>query len=302
MDTKRCLFCNKIVSVEVKGNDEVYFGCCCAPDSCYSLTRESYLSFFSLSLENQRDMFPIISGYIRDLTECGERVALSYDDLEAIKNSARIPVMIDEKENLLLRYFHKRCIGPHEPVQIRPLSENFNLTYSPNLQEFVYVIEQLRDKKLIERTGTTFELTKYGWEEAAARIGKKKLEPCIVLLPNDSLHQKWRELVFPIIEKFGFFARFVEMSNLDDSIGLISECKLLIADITGDTSEGYFASGLALGLGITVICTKQHSHREALPPLTNQLKPILWGELEELTFALRNRLKSRTSSSYQVIN
>jgi hypothetical protein len=292
MDTKRCLFCNKIVSIEVKGNDEVYFGCCCAPDSCYSLTGDSYVSFISISLENRRDLFPIISGYIRDLTECGEQVALSYDDLETIQNSARVPMTIDEKENLLLRYFHNRCSGPHEPVHIRPLSENFNLTYSRNLQEFVYVIEQLRDKKWIERTGTTFELTKYGWEEAAARIGKKQLKPCIVWLPGDSLHPKWREFVFPIIEKHGFFARFVELTNLEDSIGLISKCKLLITEMTCDTSEGYFASGLALGLGITVICTKQHSHGEVLPPLMNQLKPILWGELEELTFALQNKLKS----------
>jgi hypothetical protein len=97
-------------------------------------------------------------------------------------------------------------------------------------------------------------------------------------------------LVLPILEKHGFFARFVEISKLEDSSGLISECKLLIADLTGVPSEGYFVSGFALGSGIQLICTVRYREGEPLPPLMNRLKPVLWREMEELAAALRNKL------------
>lgn len=292
MDTKRCLFCNKIGSFQVRGDKEVYTGCCCAPDSNYSLTGESYVSFASLSLENQRQIFPIISGYIRNLTICGEKVVVSFEDLESIRNSADIPVTIEEKENLLLRYLYKRCTGPDEPIHIRPLSEHYNLTYSPNLQEFVYVIERLRDKKWIERTGTTFQLTKDGWEEIAARMAKIPLKPCVVLLPKTSLQQIWRDLVPPLLTQCGFLARFAETSNLNESLELISECKLLIADLSDDTSRGCFAAGYALGQGIQVISTIPYSRREALPRLTNHLNTIYWENTEDLSTAMRTTLHS----------
>ncbi|TVY11390.1 hypothetical protein [Paenibacillus cremeus] len=299
MDTKRCLFCNKIVSFQVKDEKEIYTGCCCAPESNYSLTVESYASFASLSLDLSRQAFPIISGYIRNSTVCGEKVDVSFEDLETICNSADIPVTIEEKEYLLLRYLYKQCTGPDEPIHIRPLSEHYNLAYSRNLQEFVYIIERLRDKKWIERSGTTFQLTKDGWDETAARMAKIAPEPCVILLHKTSLQQIWRDLVPPLLKQYGFHARFVETSNLNESLELISECKLLVADLSDDTSRGCFAAGYALGIGIHVISTIPYSLREALPRLTNQLNTIYWEKTEDLSTALRTTLYALSPSVHQ---
>lgn len=45
------------------------------------------------------------------------------------------------------------------------------MTYSPNLQELVYIIDKLISDQLLIREGMTFKLTETGWNEAAESAG-----------------------------------------------------------------------------------------------------------------------------------
>jgi len=75
-------------------------------------------------------------------------------------------------------------------VLIQPLSSSYNLTYSPNLQELVYILDKLTNEQFMIREGMTFKLTDEGWNEAAAIAGGKKIKPCIVLM-SDAEDLRW---------------------------------------------------------------------------------------------------------------
>lgn len=295
MEMKRCLFCDKIVPLQPQGDYDRYVGCSCAPGGFYSLKRDSYDLYHELSYQEKRQWFPILSGYIRELTDCNETVLLSFEDLEAVVNSPRIPGTMDEKAGRLLLYLHRNSSGPGDPVIIHRLSESCNLTYSPNLQELVYIIEKLKDELLIERIGTTFKLTESGWREAAARAGGKRLKPCLVYLPNEKqLREEWKENVLPKLEQCGYFPRMSGDSqaekNGEDTVRLISECKLILADLASGEPEVYFAAGFALGMQIPVILTVNRDNAVNLPVRIKQIQPYVWEKTEDVAAMMQRRL------------
>lgn len=294
MQKKLCVFCSEIVPIESKGEHDRYVGCHCSPDGFYSLLRDSYDPIRAFPHHTKRQLFPIISAYIRELTDCDERVTLSIEDLETIRNSPRIPVTIEEKGSRLLQYLYRHSEGPGDPVVINPLSQSFNLTYSPNLQELVYIIEKLREEQLIVRESVTFRLTEQGWSEAAARAGGRKLKSCFVLLSDDvDLCAEWSERLLPKLEQCGYQPRLFNhpgTDNADNSMQQISESKLIIADLTNHSPEVYFGAGYALGINIPVIWTVNRSHAGKLFVQTQQIRPIVWDTAEELAAVLQQRL------------
>ncbi|TNJ63804.1 hypothetical protein FE784_23290 [Paenibacillus hemerocallicola] len=297
MSSKRCLFCDKVVPIRPKGEYDCYVGCSCAPEGSYNLLRDSYEHFVLLSYQIKRQMFPIISGYIRELTDNEEAVALSVEDIEAIRNSPRIPATVEQKESLMLKYLFRRSDKPFDPVVLGPLADHCNLTYSPSMQELVYIIEKLRDEKLLERIGTTFKLTEKGWSAAKEKSNGKRSKPCFVMIPEQAgIRESWSEKVIPAIERFGYAPHVFEPSKwkkVDDStIRLISESKLFIADLSGQCPEVYFAGGLALGMEIPVICSVKREYTDALPVMSMQFRPIGWENADELAELMQQRLRA----------
>lgn len=302
MEKKRCLFCSEIVQIEEKGMHDHYLGCYCAPGASYSLLRDSYNTINAFSYQIKSKRFPIVSAYIREQTDCGEAVMLSIEDLATIENSPNIPVTIEEKEGRLLQYLYRHSDGPDDPVVIHPLSQSYNLTYSPNLQELVYIIEKLKEERLIIREGMTFMLTEKGWSEAAARAGGRKLKSCFVLLSDCAdTRSEWSTSVFPKIEQCGYLPRLFHQSDMNSrenhSIELLSDCKLIIADLSKLSPEVYFAAGYALGKNIPVIWTVNRSSADELFVQSHPIRPFVWDTTEELAEMLQQRLSYKGISS-----
>ncbi|CAM4210807.1 hypothetical protein L1N85_14100 [Paenibacillus alkaliterrae] len=295
MIKKRCLFCDEIVPIEPKGEHDSYISCNCSPGGFYSLLRDNYDAINGYSHQTKRQLFPLISAYIREQTDRDERVTLSIEDLDLIKNCPKIPVSIEDKGGRLLQYLYRHSEGPGEAVVIHPLTHSFNLTYSPNLQELVYIIEKLREEQLIIREGMTFKLTEIGWSEAAARAGGRKLKSCFVLLSDDrELSKQWSESVLPKLEQCGYLPSLFNQSGVENrdnqSLQLISESKLIIADLTNLSPEVYFAAGYALGMNVPVIWTVKHNDRDKLNVQTRLIRPFVWDTAEELAVLLQQRL------------
>lgn len=296
MDMKRCLFCDQIVHVQFIGEYERFANCSCAPGDSYSLSKDSYEQFHALSYAVKRQMFPIMSAYIRETTDVGGAVALSFEDLEKIEQSPLIPVTIEDKADRLLQYLYRHSESPLQPVVIHRLSDSYNLTYSLNLQELVYIIERLKDELLIERIGTTFKLTAEGWSKAEALSGGKRLKSCLVYLDHDTVNRAdWAEQVFPRIEECGYSPLLgddaQDSESSDYHVRNITESKLVVADLTGQSPEVYFAAGLALGLQIPVIWTVQSRDAVNLPAgMFNHFQPFVWDNTEELADMMRQRL------------
>ncbi|RKN71901.1 hypothetical protein [Paenibacillus ginsengarvi] len=295
MDTKRCVFCDKIVPVKQKADYYSFIGCLCAPGESYKLRADSYELYASLSHQTKHLLFPIVSAYIRELIDCEEPVSLTFEDLETIRSSPRVPVTIEAKADKLLQYFRRQAKGPNETVVIRQLGDHYNLTYSPNLQELVHIIEKLRDEQLLERTGASFKLTEKGWQEAEAKAEGKRLMPCAVIVPGlEEKRKEWSMTIFPKLQQCGYIPSMIEYSKLnkvgDSAFQTIAESKLLVADLSGDCADIYFAAGYALGQEVPVLISVQRSEAERLAIKSSQMRPIVWEQTEELADKLQQRL------------
>ncbi|KHL92586.1 hypothetical protein QW71_28620 [Paenibacillus sp. IHB B 3415] len=288
---KHCLFCDQIVPIIAEGDYDRYLECFCAPGGFYSLLRDSYESILSLSHQQKRDMLHLVSAYIREMTDRGEKVSVSAGDLDSIVNSPAIPVTIEDKGNRLLQYLYRHSEGPVEPVVIQPLSSSYNLTYSPNLQELVYIIDKLGSDQLLIREGLTFKLTAQGWSEAAATSGGKKLKQCVVLLPEEEeLRTEWQEKLLPKIEQYGYLPRLFAYSSETYSLESIADSQLIIADVTGQSPEVYYAAGYALGRGIPVIWTVKSCDADNLRVHLQEIRPLVWDTAEDLVVLLQQKL------------
>ncbi|MCA1295231.1 hypothetical protein LBW89_19655 [Paenibacillus sp. alder61] len=296
MMKKRCLFCDEIVPTKSESNYDRYIGCSCSPGGYYSLRSDSYEAIQSFTHQKKREMFHLISAYIRERTDSDDKVTLTVNDLESIANSPEIPLTLEDKGHRLLQYLYRHAGNPGESVVIHPLSSNYNLTYSPNLQELVYIIDKLRNEHLLVREGINFQLTEKGWSEAAAIGGGKKRTPCSVLLPDqEELRSEWLGGLLPKIEKYGYQPRVVTLSGAKNgeeefSLERISESKLMIADLTGQSSEVYFAAGYAFGLNIPIIWTVHSSGAHIQLPGIEEIRPIVWESVEELAVILQHKL------------
>lgn len=300
MQKKNCLFCNELVPIEAIGGYDRFFNCFCSPGGYYHLLRDSHSTIQSFSYPRKRELFPIVSAYIREQTDCNERVFLTLEDMDKIPNDASIPASLEDKEARLLQFLHRNTEAPYEAVVLHPLLQHHNLTYSPNLQEFIYIIERLRNQQHIIREGGTLKLTEQGWRTAAARAGGPKNKPCLLFLSSDEQHaQQWSDTVMFKAEQLGYkplLAHELSEENSNMSIPeLILESKLIIADVTQPLPDLYFAAGYAFASNIPVLLTMKHSRGEPISALPLPLQPVLWDTAEELSEALTYLINNQKS-------
>ncbi|MCA0753602.1 hypothetical protein KP806_00955 [Paenibacillus sp. N4] len=293
---KNCLFCGELAAIDTVGRYERFNGCFCAPGGSYTLFKDSYAAIQSFPYAKKRGLFPIVSGYIRELTDCEEKVSLTLEEVDAIESSPKIPATIEEKEAKLLQFLYRHSEGAGDPVTLQPLSQHFNLTYSPNLQEFVYIIEKLRDVQFITREGGTLRLTEEGWKEAVARQGGKKLKKCLILISSvEEYGLEWSKVILPKVEQYGYEPCVINYSDQgkQDSCptALIAESKLIIADATRRSPEVYCAAGYGHALDIPLLWTVKSDRMEpdqAAP--FDSIRQIEWDTVDQLSTALTNAM------------
>ncbi|MFC3746858.1 hypothetical protein [Paenibacillus sp. GCM10012306] len=295
MAKKQCLFCDQIVPLETSGDYDKFIDCHCAPGDSYRLLRGSYETVNALSHQDKRQLFPILSAYIREQIDRGNQVVLAAGELESIANSPDIPATIEEKGARFLQYLYRHSEAAGEAVVIQPLANSYNITYSPNLQELVYIIDKLAGEELLVREGMSFKLTDKGWAEAAARAGGRRLKPCCVLLSADPvLLEEWSTHVLPRIEQCGYSPQVFNAAEQDRretyALDTIAASKLIIADVTTHSPEVYLGAGYALGQDIPVLWTMKSVHHEHGPLLPSEIRLLLWDTAEELAAILLQRL------------
>lgn len=283
---KHCLFCNELADMKQDENFDRYSGCMCAPNTYYHLSTEAYSHIQSFSYAKKRQLLPLVSAYVRERAENGERMLLTPAKLEEIMVDPHIPMTTEEKEKRLLQYLYGRTDSAMEPVNLHPLSRSFNLTYSTNLQEFVYIIEKLRETELLIREGSVLKLTDQGWSEAAAFSGGGKRKLCSVMVGDEEIGLEWSAQLLPGLEQCGYDTRLFLPSSLrkPDSALLesLTESHYIIADLTEAGPEVYFAAGYAAHADIPLTWTIRADQSDSLLPQSEWIRPIPWEETEEL--------------------
>lgn len=298
MITKRCLFCDSPVPVKAgAGTLERFIGCDCAPAADYGIAAEHYEALGALSYPRQRELFPLASAYIREMTGLGRDVVVTAEEVEALPASPHVPLTVEAKSAKLLAYLRRQCAGPGEPVIVHRLARSYNLTYSQNLQEMVYVIEKLRDEELLERTGSVFSLTAKGWEQAglAADGGMQKI--CVVAGSGDAeADAEWTGHVLPLLQQCGYTPRMLGRegdAEAERPLELLARAVLVLAELSGDAASASLAGGYALGAGIPLLWTSRQG--AAAPPAWAGAAPLRWQDPEELSALLLQRLRSEAA-------
>ncbi|WP_010272288.1 hypothetical protein [Paenibacillus senegalensis] len=297
---KRCLFCEKPVNARNPGNpaDFLFQNCFCSPDGQYEISAADYELLNAWPHADKRGSFHLISGYIRELTDQGEHVRITRELADSIQQSPLVPASIEAKKAKCLLYLKRHASGPLEPVQLTHLSEAYHLTYSPNLQEFIYILEEMKSEKLIERIGSSLSLTSKGWEAALKLSIPKGDKTCFVAIHDDSsgLRECFEQIIIPQIGAHGFEAILPDgrADQAQDFRKQIAECDVVIADFTLPQRHVYFEAGYAEGRGVPVIYTL---HAEAaakaealLPEESLRSETIFWDTPEELAELLKTRL------------
>ncbi|MBH5317042.1 hypothetical protein I6N90_04370 [Paenibacillus sp. GSMTC-2017] len=293
---KHCLFCNELVTVERKGVVDQFTACMCSPDGYYSLDEDTYSQINAFPYAKKRRLLPFVSAYIREQSTSQGSIHLTLEEVEAIETLPSIPATLEEKgKRLLIHLYHLTDVA-YEATNLHPLSQHYNLTYSTNLQEFVYIIELLKESGMIEREGSVLKLTTLGWSEAMALAGGKKSKSCIVLLSSKvDISEEWTANVLPRIEQCGYRVELISLSTLrkmDETVlSRISESNLMIADLTESDPELYFAAGYAERATVPIIWTIRSNEAEQLRAQSEWIRPLIWEDAEQLMDRLQFKLE-----------
>ncbi|SDT49090.1 hypothetical protein SAMN05444162_4556 [Paenibacillaceae bacterium GAS479] len=296
MITKRCLFCD--ISVPVKsgaGTIERFVSCDCAPGAEYSLSSEQYDALAAISYPRQRELFPLASAFIREMTGLGREVKLTADEVESLPASPHVPLTVEAKSAKLLAYLRRQTSAPGESVIVHRLARSFNLTYSQNLQEMVYVIEKLRDEELLERTGSVFTLTSKGWNQAELAVSGELQKICVIAGDGGKDQDgDWIGHVLPLLQQCGYTARLLGRDGDSDSdlaLDMLASADLVLAELSGAAVEAYLAGGYALAAGIQLLWIAREGS-EAAPDWAGAA-PLRWSTPEELSTLLLQRLSNQ---------
>lgn len=108
------------------------------------------------------------------------------------------------------------------------------------------------------------------------------------------MRTEWLEILLPKIEQYGYLPRLLTHTKTQNreqySLELIADSKLMIADLSGQSPEVYFAAGYALGLNIPVIWTVNGSDADNLFVQIQDIRPMVWDTAEELAVLLQQKL------------
>lgn len=242
----------------------------------------------------------ILSGITRYRTENNLKpIVILSDSYDYLKDEYYIPRNVSQKLNLLLRYLSKKSDYAGHKIEIN-YGLDYPITFSKSVNEFNFILEQIKDKKLIiQNPDASFCLTVEGWnriEELNTKIIDKK-QGFIAMWFDESLIEVYANGFRKAIKDCEYEPMRIDIkehnNKIDDEIiAEIRNSKLLIADFTGQRGGVYFEAGFAQGLGIPVIWTCNKEDVSNLHFDTRQYNHITWSNSEDLYTQLVNRIKA----------
>lgn len=234
---------------------------------------------------------------------------------EAVVSEA-LPSSISERIDRALSNFSRMA----DPGKWFPILEELDwpLAYAEDHDSWRFVVEQLKEDKLIEERGPSspgellpdgLRVTPKGWNRVAdieRGIAALQYKQAFVAMWFDgSMDQAWGSgFKLGVEESAGIKAVRVDFKEHNDKIcdviiAEIRKSSFLVADFTGNRGGVYFEAGFAKGLGIPVIFTCQKGKWEKkLHFDTRQYNHIIWENPEDLKTKLQNRIRATIQVSH----
>ncbi|WNQ10598.1 hypothetical protein MJA45_23735 [Paenibacillus aurantius] len=291
------MFCEK--TVPVKPNEDgayLFTGCSCSQDGTYAIDRRFYEDLNKLAPAEKREQFYLLSGLIREMLELNKDVYITRENKDAMLASAMIPTSLEEKMEKCLLSLHRKVEGPNELLSLAPIEHSYNITYSPSLQEFIYVLEELKTQKLVERRGQALSLTPAGWAKAEELKENRSSKQCFLAVGMEpELLEPLKAALLPKLKESGYEAVTPEAEERVDrsTEQAIRGSDLVIADFTNQARSVYFEAGYAKGLGLKVIGTVRRDSTAGLLLDPSGDPPIVWDTPEDLAEQLQERIAKK---------
>lgn len=200
---------------------------------------------------------------------------------------------VSEKRLLFLRALERMTPYAGALVAIDP-EYDFPLGWCKSPQELWFIITDLEDRKLIQRStrnGSTqhFLIASNGWAylEETNKPSILSNQAFVAMSFHSELDQAWKIGIKPAIERAGFQAYRVDASPHIEQIDMkiISEIKnsrFVIADVTQQRPGVYFEAGFAIGLGLPVFWSVRHDDLKNTHFDTRQYNHIVWNDEHQL--------------------
>jgi len=295
--TNKCSLCNEDAKYYHSDFDGSIYDC----PRCGRVEISGTMEAVLLGNEEFFEIKHILSGVTRYLTVYKLKPIriLSYN-FKYLLDQFFVPRNITDKLNLFLKYLSYKSNHPGDFINI-DRNLDYSITFSKNVIEFNFIIEQLKKKNLIEQDGgaNKFRLTVEGWNriDEINQIKEIKKQAFVAMWFTDDLYNIYENGFRKAIKDTDFEPMRIDLkqhnNKIDDEI--IAEIKnsaFLIADFTGQRGGVYFEAGFAKGLGIPVIWTCRNDEIKDLHFDTRQFNHIEWNDEIDLYKKLVNRIKA----------
>lgn len=241
----------------------------------------------------------LISGIVRNLSELGKPLELTFSVIESIFDSNKIPDDPFDIIDLLLSHIANKSGKIQNPIKFK-LNNDLSLLYLENEHEFRYYINKSKELGYLEfDSKQDIRLTLNGWKRLSEikTLPKKTNRAFVAMWFDQSLNDIWKNGFKSALIDVGFKPQRIDLQEHNEKIcdRIISEIRqssLLIADFTGQRGGVYFEAGFAMGLGIPVIWSCSEEDIGNLHFDTRQYNHIVWKNSEDLKTKLVNRIKA----------
>lgn len=241
----------------------------CPNCGCFELTFESVTNLPSLVVDSQESL-QILSYAVRRMNERTECPKLTWDLIESILATTKLPSPIEQVENLLLWLADNSSFGGYFRMGPQTHSAIIGAECPEN---FVAVAKALMDRGLARGNivlgpGFSGELTLEGWQACAElKRGRSDSRKAFMAMEygDSGLDKVFAECFKPAVRAAGF-----DLQRLDDAppAGLIDDrlrveirtSRFLVADLTRENRGVYWEAGFAEGIGRPVIYTCEKGH------------------------------------------
>jgi hypothetical protein len=296
-----CPICNKEVQHQMVGFAH-RFMC----DRCKIVEIDN--SYFATFNSTYRTISTyLLSSFVREYYERhNSPYPFKFDssDVESIANQLPRDNDVLEKTKRLLLAIERRTKHPGEMIEL-VYEQDYPLAYSQNADEFIYYLQYLKDKGLINdpraRKISWYGLiTVDGWRaiESYNFPNAESEKVFVAMWYKEKMDDTYNNGIKKAIEddcgyKPVLIINEQFLGKVDDKmIAEIRESRFIVADFTGQRRGVYFEAGYAQGLGLPVIWTCHKDYVNGLHFDTRQENHITWDTPEELREKLKNRIRA----------
>jgi hypothetical protein len=247
------------------------------------------------SLTSDPEKIAKLSGWIREQNDYGNNPELTSYNIDKILANPN-PLYSERVDRFLLKCAKTTDFRPGHVSLSEP--EFIATIYGKNSSDLFDVLTYLEKKSYITNITTgDFRLSIEGMMRVDELMAKNPMsrQAFVAMWFSEDMNSAFSDGFDPAIRAAGYIpvrVDKVEHANdiNDEIIVQIKRSRFVVSDMTGHRNGCYFEAGYAMGLGLPVILTCRHDHKDELHFDLRQFNCLEWSDFDMLKQALTRRI------------